>query len=231
MRSSTLATLAVEDGSSVKCSQRLRNQSALNARRPACSAPDSSSCAPSPMNQVSDAATPRRRVASHKDLWIRLGEADFEREHAALEIAGQGTLRPCRNVLREAVAGNSKAHVPTAKVIEHHQDWVLYVGERFRLCADSLVAYPLEDGIVSVASESGHDVAERLTERHASDLDRRANGFPLPSEGCSFTSKVWCQRGHAGGRGPGLGDQRFEQIEQDGPYHHALRARIIAPTR
>jgi hypothetical protein len=53
----------------------------------------------------------------------------------------------------------------------------------------------------------------------------------LSSEGRVFTSKVWRQRGHAGGPGPGFGDQRFEQIEQDSLDHQALRDRFIATMR
>ena len=71
-------TLEPGDGSSRKWGQRLRNQSALNARRPACIAPVSSSLPPSPMNQVWDASTWSRRVAS-------------------MQIAGSGLAKPTSN--------------------------------------------------------------------------------------------------------------------------------------
>jgi hypothetical protein len=47
----------------------------------------------------------------------------------------------------------------------------------------------------------------------------------LRAEGFAFAPQLWTKRGRTRGQGPGFGDQRLEQVEQNSPYHRRTRFR------
>src|SRR4051794_18271635 len=93
---------------------------------------------------------------------IGLRDAYVERERRAVEFRGTRTHPPCRYVLGETVADDGKSQVATAEVVEHHHDLRLDRGERLALRADSLVAHPVQGGIINMASEATSNVPERV---------------------------------------------------------------------
>ena len=58
---------------------------------------------------------PQAADGLHVDVRIGLRQADFEREHRAVEARDEGAVRPRRNVFRETVADDAEAQIPTPK--------------------------------------------------------------------------------------------------------------------
>jgi hypothetical protein len=136
-------------------------------------------------------------------------------------------LRPCRNVLRETVADDPKAQVSIPKLVDHDEDLMLDLLERFCLCAGPVGAHALHGGTFSAVSEPRSNVAECLEKRHMPDGHSGTKRVPLPAESLSLAPKLWSQRGHTRRPGSRFRDQRLEQIEEDSPHHQRARLESV----